>query len=101
MPPTWRPSLPAFRQQRRKHLSNFSESSASQPSRPQQWIFRSGKGKIMLSKLTRTDARSYTLTILRLAAGIVFFAHGAQKVLGWFGGYGYTGTMGFFTQQMG
>lgn len=55
----------------------------------------------MLSKLTRTDARSYTLTILRLAAGIVFFAHGAQKVLGWFGGYGYTGTMGFFTQQMG
>src|SRR5262249_23577209 len=41
-----------------------------------------------------------TLTLARLALGIVFFAHGAQKMLGWFGGYGFTGTMGFFTQQM-
>jgi putative oxidoreductase len=42
-----------------------------------------------------------TLTALRLVLGVIFFAHGAQKVLGWFGGYGYTGTMGFFTKQMG
>jgi len=28
------------------------------------------------------------------------FPHGAQKALGWFGGYGFSGTMGFFTQQM-
>jgi putative oxidoreductase len=28
---------------------------------------------------------------------VVFFAHGAQKVLGWFGGVGFAGTMGFFT----
>jgi putative oxidoreductase len=28
------------------------------------------------------------------------FPHGAQKVLGWFGGYGYAGTMNFFTQTM-
>ena len=41
-----------------------------------------------------------TLTILRLVLGVVFFAHGAQKALGWFGGYGFSGTMGFFTQQM-
>jgi len=41
-----------------------------------------------------------TLTILRLVLGVVFFAHGAQKVLGWFGGYGFTGTMGFFTHMM-
>jgi putative oxidoreductase len=41
-----------------------------------------------------------TLTIARLILGIVFFAHGAQKVLGWFGGYGYAGTMQFFTQGM-
>ncbi|HEV2379670.1 MAG TPA: DoxX family protein [Terriglobia bacterium] len=39
------------------------------------------------------------LTILRLVLGIVFFAHGSQKMLGWFGGYGFKGTMGFFTQQ--
>jgi putative oxidoreductase len=43
----------------------------------------------------------FTLTIVRLVLGIVFFAHGAQKMLGWFGGYGFTGTMGFFTHQMG
>jgi len=42
-----------------------------------------------------------TLTALRLVLGVIFFAHGAQKALGWFGGYGYTGTMGFFTSQMG
>jgi putative oxidoreductase len=41
------------------------------------------------------------LTVLRLVLGIVFFAHGAQKMLGWFGGYGFSGTMGFFTEQMG
>jgi putative oxidoreductase len=41
-----------------------------------------------------------SLTILRVIAGIVFFAHGAQKMLGWFGGYGFHGTMGFFTQEM-
>jgi putative oxidoreductase len=53
----------------------------------------------MLSKLTSTDSLNFTLTILRLALGVVIFAHGAQKLLGWFGGYGYRGTMGFFTQM--
>src|SRR3979411_732458 len=43
----------------------------------------------------------YGITILRLVLGCVFFAHGGQKVLGWFGGYGFSGTMGFFTHQMG
>jgi putative oxidoreductase len=55
----------------------------------------------MFNKIIRTDARNYALTILRLVLGLVFFAHGAQKVLGWFGGYGFSGTMGFFTHQMG
>ena len=32
--------------------------------------------------------------------GVVFFEQGAQKMLGWFGGYGFTGTMGFFTGAM-
>ncbi|HEY6269137.1 MAG TPA: DoxX family protein, partial [Candidatus Acidoferrum sp.] len=40
------------------------------------------------------------ITVLRLVLGVVFFAHGAQKTLGWFGGYGFSGTMGFFTQGM-
>jgi len=50
----------------------------------------------MLRKLTFTE-NSSAIAILRLVLGIVFFAHGAQKMLGWFGGYGFTATMGFFT----
>lgn len=41
-----------------------------------------------------------TLTIARLILGVVFFMHGAQKALGWFGGYGYAGTMQFFTHGL-
>jgi putative oxidoreductase len=41
------------------------------------------------------------LTILRAVLGVVFFMHGAQKLLGWFGGYGFDATMGAFTSQMG
>jgi len=52
-----------------------------------------------LRKLLSTS-NDFTVTIVRLVLGVVFFAHGAQKMLGWFGGYGFTGTMGFFTQQM-
>jgi putative oxidoreductase len=51
----------------------------------------------MLQKLTRTN-NDYVLTLTRLILGIVFFAHGAQKALGWFGGYGFSGTLGAFTQ---
>jgi putative oxidoreductase len=50
----------------------------------------------MLRKLTQTDNSTGT-TIIRVLLGVVFFAHGAQKMLGWFGGYGFSGTMGFFT----
>jgi putative oxidoreductase len=42
----------------------------------------------------------WTLTLLRLVMGVIFFAHGAQKTFGWFGGYGFSGTMGFFTKMM-
>ena len=53
----------------------------------------------MFRKLTATS-NDTAITILRLVLGVVFFAHGAQKMLGWFGGYGFTGTMGFFTGMM-
>src|SRR6201993_2188713 len=53
----------------------------------------------MIRRLVATDDNTATV-LLRLVLGIVFFAHGAQKMLGWFGGYGFTGTMGFFTGAM-
>ena len=51
----------------------------------------------MFRKLVNTP-NDIAFTVLRLVLGIVFFAHGAQKMLGWFGGYGFKGTMAFFTQ---
>ncbi|MDC8448227.1 MAG: DoxX family protein [Nitrospira sp.] len=48
----------------------------------------------------RTDD-SWAGLILRIGLGSVMFAHGAQKLFGWFGGNGFDGTMGFFTQKMG
>ena len=53
----------------------------------------------MIRKLLATDEDN-AAAILRLVLGVVFFAHGAQKMLGWFGGYGFSGTMGFFTGAM-
>jgi putative oxidoreductase len=53
----------------------------------------------MFRKLMNTT-EDFAITILRLLFGVVFFAHGAQKALGWFGGYGFAGTMGFFTQKL-
>src|ERR1700704_7136810 len=53
----------------------------------------------MVRKVFFTDNSTAT-AILRLVLGVVFFAHGAQKLLGWFGGFGFAGTMGFFTGMM-
>ena len=53
----------------------------------------------MFKKLLATVDDS-TLTFMRLMLGIVFFPHGAQKVLGWLGGYGFSATMGFFTTHI-
>ena len=53
----------------------------------------------MIRRLFATDDSTAT-AVLRLVLGFVFFAHGAQKMLGWFGGFGFAGTMGFFTGTM-
>lgn len=50
--------------------------------------------------LVRTEA-DWAQSVLRLTLAVVFFPHGAQKLLGWFGGYGFEGTMGYFTGTLG
>jgi putative oxidoreductase len=43
---------------------------------------------------------STALFVLRVMLGIAMFPHGAQKMFGWFGGYGYTATMTSFVDKM-
>jgi putative oxidoreductase len=52
----------------------------------------------MLKKLMGTS-NDVAFTILRLVLGVVLLAHGSQKMLGWFGGFGFHGTMGAFTSM--
>jgi putative oxidoreductase len=54
----------------------------------------------MLNRLVRTN-EDYALTIARLVLGVLFFVHGDQLMLGWFGGYGLSGSMEFFTHNLG
>ena len=53
-----------------------------------------------MKTLFQTEER-WAPVILRVMLALVIFPHGAQKLLGWYGGNGFEGTMGFFTQQMG
>lgn len=54
----------------------------------------------MLKKLLTTKDDISMMT-LRITLGLVIFPHGAQKLFGWFGGYGFSGTMHHFTENMG
>ncbi len=49
----------------------------------------------------REKIQNYSPIILRFALGVIFFAHGSQKLLGWFGGSGFDATLQFFQQQLG
>lgn len=51
--------------------------------------------------LFNTNSRDFAPLALRLALGIIFIAHGAQKLFGWFGGYGLKATAGFFQENLG
>ena len=55
----------------------------------------------MKKLIFNTNGNNVAATITRTALGIVLFAHGAQKLLGWYGGYGFDGTMAYFTQTVG
>lgn len=54
-----------------------------------------------IKSLLTTNAQNWALLAPRLVVGVVMAAHGAQKLFGWFGGYGLEGTGGFFANQLG
>jgi putative oxidoreductase len=54
----------------------------------------------MLAYLFRTNP-DWIETLIRVTLGVVFFAHGAQKFLGWFGGAGFKDTMRTMHQFLG
>lgn len=53
----------------------------------------------MKTKVFYTN-NDWTGTIIRLATAIVLLPHGAQKLLGMFGGFGFTGTMEYLTETV-
>jgi putative oxidoreductase len=53
-----------------------------------------------METLFKTDTQNSMLTIQRALLGAVMFPHGAQKLFGWFGGYGFDGTMKFLTDTV-
>src|SRR6266576_654830 len=53
----------------------------------------------MIASLTGTHA-GWVLGVARIVLGIVFFAHGAQKLLGWYGGPGLASGMRTFTEHL-
>ena len=54
----------------------------------------------LIQTIAATQAE-WTGLVLRLALAAMILPHGAQKLLGWFGGYGFKGTMGYFTETAG
>jgi putative oxidoreductase len=49
----------------------------------------------------KTKTFDITLLFTRMLIAVVIFGHGAQKLFGWFGGYGFDGTVGYFTTTVG
>lgn len=50
--------------------------------------------KSLINKISNT-AKGLDTVPVRIGAGAIFAAHGAQKLFGWFGGYGLDGTAGW------
>jgi len=53
----------------------------------------------MIESLTGTHA-DWVVGIARIVLGIIFFGHGAQKILGWYGGPGLASSMRTFTEHL-
>ncbi|MCF7687987.1 MAG: DoxX family protein [Cephaloticoccus sp.] len=57
--------------------------------------------KTKIALILKTNAHNWGLLFPRLVLGLIMIAHGAQKLFGWFGGYGLEGTAGFFADKLG
>ncbi len=55
----------------------------------------------MWKKFLDTNAGLWATIPLRIALGVIFLAHGSQKLFGWFGGHGLAGTAAFFAAKLG
>ena len=55
----------------------------------------------IIQRTLRTDSTSAAPLLLRLGLGAVFVGHGAQKLFGWWGGYGFEATAKSFQENMG
>ncbi len=55
----------------------------------------------MTGKFTDSIIESFALLILRIPLGVIFLAHGSQKLLGTFGGQGLTATLNSFEEKLG
>lgn len=62
--------------------------------------FSTIKPNAMFVKSSRSNS-DWGYLVLRFFLALVLFPHGAQKLLGWFNGYGFEGTMQYFTDQRG
>lgn len=60
----------------------------------------SNRVSALVTKAVPTD-RDPASAIARVALGAILFPHGAQHALGWFGGYGFSGTLGWMTGTLG
>jgi len=84
----------------RKYLGRFTISGMQATSSIQQSQPASSTVGKWVRRLLETNS-DISPTIARVVLGLVMLPHGAQKMLGWFGGYGFSGTYGFMTKQLG